>query len=268
MLLLGLASGTGVCYHSRMGPAAAALAALLALGSPTGDEALRIGHKLWVNEAGGKVAPLTHWNRGEAFASLGIGHFIWYPAGREGPYTESFPALLEFLDSRGVAVPSWLWGPCPWPDRDSFYADFTSRKMVQLRSFLRGTVDYQARFAAQRLTKSLPKLLESAPADRRDFIAGQFARVAKAEGGLYALVDYVNFKGEGVAPGERYQGVGWGLLQVLDGMDPAAADPMNEFSDSAARVLTRRVRLAPPGKADARWLEVWLKRVRTYRTPA
>src|SRR5689334_11810727 len=151
-----------------MGPAAAALATLLALSSPSSDEALRIGKKLWRNEAGGKVSALTHWNNGEAFASLGIGHFIWYPSGYHGPYTESFPSLLEYLDARGVAVPSWLWGPCPWADRDAFYADFDSRKMLQLRAFLRATVDWQARFAAQRLAKSLPRLLESAPPERRE----------------------------------------------------------------------------------------------------
>lgn len=253
-----------------MGPAAVALATLLSLASPTGDEALRIGRKLWTNEAGGKVSALTHWNRGEAFASLGIGHFIWYPSGRVGPYTESFPALVEYLDARGVRVPAWLWGPCPWPDRESFYADFKSNRMLQLRSFLRTTVDYQARFAAQRLVRSLPRLLETVEPSRRAHVERQFARVARAEGGLYALVDYVNFKGEGIAPGERYEGHGWGLLQVLDGMsgDAEGDAALGEFSDSAASVLRRRVRLAPAGRHDARWLANWLKRVETYRPPA
>lgn len=251
-----------------MGPAAAALAALLALSSPTGDEALRIGQKLWRNEAGGKVSALTHWNRGEAFASLGIGHFIWYPSGDSGPYTESFPSLLEYLDARGVAVPAWLWGACPWPDRESFYADFESRKMVQLRSFLRSTVDWQARFAAHRLTLSLPRLLDAAPSELRPRLARQFQRVAQAPGGLYALVDYVNFKGEGVAAGERYGGVGWGLMQVLEEMPEDDGPALDAFAGSAARVLSRRVRLAPRARRDRLWLANWLKRVNTYRARA
>ena len=29
------------------------------------------------------------------------------------------------------------------------------------------------------------------------------------------MIDYVNFKGDGLKPTERYKGEGWGLLQVL-----------------------------------------------------
>jgi hypothetical protein len=47
-----------------------------------------IGKKVWANECDGKVEGLTSWNGGEAFPSLGIGHFIWYPAGRRGPFDE------------------------------------------------------------------------------------------------------------------------------------------------------------------------------------
>src|SRR5438552_18973326 len=56
-------------------------------------EALRIGKRIWQNECNGTVAGLTSWNTGEDFASLGIGHFIWYPEGRRGPFEESFSKL-------------------------------------------------------------------------------------------------------------------------------------------------------------------------------
>ena len=39
------------------------------------------GMKIWQNESGATVSGLTHWNEGEEFPSLGIGHFIWYPHG-------------------------------------------------------------------------------------------------------------------------------------------------------------------------------------------
>ena len=52
------------------------------------------------------------------------------------------------------------------------------------------------------------------------------------------MIDYVNFKGEGTNPKERYHGEGWGVLQVLDGME---RDGANAFGESAARVLARRV---------------------------
>ena len=50
-----------------------------------------LGNRIWKNECAGSVAGLVSWNDGEAFPSLGIGHFIWYPAGYTGPFDESFP---------------------------------------------------------------------------------------------------------------------------------------------------------------------------------
>ena len=47
-----------------------------------GAELDRIGKRIWQNECGGTADGLTSWNAGENFASLGIGHFIWYPKGR------------------------------------------------------------------------------------------------------------------------------------------------------------------------------------------
>src|ERR1035438_10094797 len=88
----------------------------------TPAQAHEIGLKIWQNEAGGKVQLLTHWNKGEDFGSFGIGHFIWYPAGKQGPFTESFPSALDAIAASGVTLPAWLQGhpPCPWPDRDAF----------------------------------------------------------------------------------------------------------------------------------------------------
>ncbi|MFZ4681922.1 MAG: hypothetical protein ACOYMS_05440, partial [Terrimicrobiaceae bacterium] len=42
-------------------------------------QANEIGRRIWKNECAGSVDGLTSWNSGEDFASLGIGHFIWYP---------------------------------------------------------------------------------------------------------------------------------------------------------------------------------------------
>ena len=77
---------------------------------------------------------------------------------------------------------------------------------------------------------------------RRNFFA-----VAESPQGVYALIDYVNFKGEGVNPNERYKGQGWGLAQVLLEMKaaPSGAAAAKEFGESAKRVLKRRVGNAP-----------------------
>src|SRR5438132_6606782 len=77
------------------------------------SQALRIGTRIWQNESGGTIAGLTAWNYGEDFASLGIGHFIWYPAGRRGPFEESFPLLVRYFKRNGVNIPDWLMNSCP-----------------------------------------------------------------------------------------------------------------------------------------------------------
>ena len=83
----------------------------------------RVGLRIWQNECAGSVAGLTSWNAGEAFASLGIGHFIWYPKGQRGPFEESFPQLVAFAEARGVKMPAWTKGPCPWSSKAAFEAE-------------------------------------------------------------------------------------------------------------------------------------------------
>src|SRR5262249_41726179 len=194
----------------------------------------------------------TSWNAGEDFASLGIGHFIWYPAGKRGPFEESFPRLLEFLRQQKVPLPAWLTRdtPCPWSNREAFLAEFHSARMNELRALLASTVPQQARFAAMRLEAALPLMLEAAPASQRAQLRARFENVAAAPRGIYALVDYVNFKGEGVKLTERYNGEGWGLLQVLQAMhgDPVGTAATREFSASAIRVLAARVANSPPAR--------------------
>jgi hypothetical protein len=234
------------------------------------EDAQEIGRKVWVNEAGGKVSALTHWNKGETFASLGIGHFIWYPAGQEGPFDESFPKMLAFVSAQGAKLPQWLsaQGDCPWPDIESFQKDLDSPRMIELRTFLADTVPLQARFLALRLEEALPKILAAAPVRERTLLQARFYRTASSGStGLYALMDYVNFKGEGVKETERYNGQGWGLLQALEGMKDCDPGPLTlkSFADSAAAALARRVKNSPPERSEARWLPGWLKRIDTYR---
>jgi len=227
-------------------------------------QAERIGRMLWHNESGGTIAGLTAWNSGEDFASLGIGHFIWYPADKRGPFEESFPPLLQYLISSGLSVPAWLKqaNACPWSDRTQFLADQQSPRMKELRSLLAGTIAFQARFAALRLERALPKMLEAVQSGNREKVQENFYRVAGEPQGLYALVDYVNFKGEGTLASERYRGEGWGLLQVLEEMGKGPA--RSEFSRAADRVLTRRVANSPVGRNEKRWLPGWRNRILTY----
>ena len=110
----------------------------------------------------GTVAGLTSWNKGEYFASLGIGHFIWYHGKRRGPFEESFPPLIRFIKAKGVSgIPSWITPTtkCPWTSREAFLAAKDSAKMKELRAFLHRTIPTQTAFILQRLEKALPKML-------------------------------------------------------------------------------------------------------------
>lgn len=244
---------------------AAALAAFVPLagaGELSDADLARIGRKVWINECAGTVSGLTSWNEGEAFASLGIGHFIWYPAGERGPFEESFPPLVAYLAGHGADVPGWMRGACPWQTRVEFMAAQDGQRMDALRTLLAGTVGLQARFLAQRMHEALPKMLAAAPGTAEQ-VRRNFERLEATGPGTFALIDYVNFKGEGTLDTERYNGQGWGLLQVLEAM-PETGDATEEFAQAAKAMLRRRVRNAPPDRHEERWLPGWEARVERY----
>jgi hypothetical protein len=239
------------------------LAAQASTAALSDSQALEIGRRIWKNECAGTVSGLTSWNKGEEFPSLGIAHFIWYPAGRTGPFEESWPGLARFLKTQGVRVEDWMLGACPWKNRDAFMADLDGPRLTALRAMLSKTVAAQARYAAMRMEAALPKMLAATTPAQRAKIETNFRRVAAEPLGFYALMDYVNFKGEGVNPAERYNGQGWGLLQVLETM-PATGKALPEFARASDAVLTRRVQNAPPARNEAKWLPGWRNRLQTY----
>jgi hypothetical protein len=259
------------------------LAALLMLASASGreysiqlslteQELEWVGQQVFRNECAGRRECLVHWNRGEAFPSLGIGHFIWYPEGVSGPFVESFPTLIRHMQGRSAAVPEWLNKTpvpgAPWADRAQFLASADSNRIAALRAFLADTKGEQAAFIVGRARESLEKIIAAAPSARQASIRQQLEALSKTPGGTYAVIDYVNFKGEGLSPTERYEGQGWGLLQVLLAMSDSADSPvLPRFRAAAAEVLTRRAHNADKPIERERWLPGWLKRLETYREP-
>ena len=184
-------------------------------------EAVSVGNKVWRNECGGRIDGLTSWNVGEDFPSLGIGHFIWYPVNAHDKFEESFPRLVAFPETNHARVPAWLNSDmrCPWNSREEFLRDFNGNKLTELRACLQNTVPLQTKFILQRLEQNLPKILEHVSSEEQPILKARFYNVlTSGSAGTFALIDYVNFKGEGVNEGERYKGQGWGLLQVLEGM--------------------------------------------------
>lgn len=229
-----------------------------------------IGKKIWQNECGGTIDGLTTWNAGEEFPSLGIGHFIWYTASHRGPFTESWPQFVAYCQQRGVNLPAIARSAhAPWNSAAEFKRDFRSTRMNELRQWLASTVTLQTDFIMARSRAALPKILAGAPANDRARIAANYQKVANSAQGQYALIDYVNFKGDGLNPSERYNGKGWGLLQVLGGMKDVSSGPAaaSEFGASATRALNRRIDNSPPARGEARWREGWTNRCRTYGNP-
>lgn len=226
----------------------------------------RIGQRIWENECGGRVEGLTSWNEGEDFASLGIGHFIWYPAGESGPFKESFPELIAYFQQSGVTLPAWLakTPDCPWPNRNAFLRDKDSQRQKDLRALLASTVSRQTNFIIARLNAAKPRLA-AAPEANADLISRNMDLLGQTPAGNFAMIDYVNFKGEGLKPQERYNGQGWGLLQVLTEMQTnSAADAPKAFASAAKEVLSRRVRNSPPERNERRWLQGWHNRCDRY----
>ena len=230
-------------------------------------ETAAIGRKIWQNESGGTVAGLTTWNGGEEFPSLGIGHFIWYPAGFQGRFEESWPHFIAFARQRGANPPAVaLEADSPWNSKAEFQKDFNGPRMTGLREWLAGSVGLQTDYIVGRSRAALPKVLAAAPASERARIEANYRKVATTPQGNYALVDYVNFKGDGTQASERYNGYGWGLMQVLGEMKdvPAGAAAATEFSAAAKRVLSRRIANSPPARGEKRWEEGWHNRCATY----
>lgn len=240
--------------------------------------AARVGRQVWLNETGGNRDQITAWNATEDFPSLGIGHFIWFPEGLETRFKESFPAMLEFLRRNGAKPPVWLdkssVPPSPWKTRSQFMRDFHSPRMVQLRRFLHDTVDLQAQYLAIRVNGALPAILASLPDPKdREHVRRQYNRVVAASPDFYPLIDYVNFKGEGVSDSETFpnrktgEPEGWGLKDVLlamKGTSQKREQVLSDFADAARFVLLRRIANNP---VDRKWQRGWLARVETYRRP-
>jgi hypothetical protein len=234
-----------------------------------------IAQKVWQNEGSGLDKFLIHWNYGEDFASLGIGHFIWFPEGHTERFREVFPMVLKYMEQKNVTMPKWLNSktPCPWNNKEELVLarESNDKKFVELFNFLKETKPYQAMFMSERAFNALPQMLDKLDTkEEKELITKRFNDILyNADGsinehGLYVITDYVNFKGEGTLESERYNGLGWGTLQVLQNIDPYEKDKFKAFSDSAKAMLSRRIANSPPARGEERWRNNWNRRVGTY----
>lgn len=266
-LIISFLAGLLLCLQTGLAPAA-----------PSPDEALDealdeedltwLGQQIFQNECASRFTCLTSWNEGEDFPSFGIGHFIWYREGQQEIYRESFPHLLRYLRQHGTTLPDWVVDhdfEQPWADRDSFLADLEGEELSSLRQVLAATMALQTRFIIERFLEAQTQVLDNdAPGASERLAKLEALSLASPPYGIYALIDYVNFKGSGIDPAERYQGQGWGLAQVLDRMSDDEAFTLQAFVAAAESVLEARVHNAPPARDEQRWLPGWKKRLQTY----
>lgn len=173
------------------------------------------------------------------------------------------------FSQNGKGLPAYSDVDSPWQSRADFYANIDSARMEELRMLLATTQREQAQFIIARLEGSIGAIIAQTPEPDRARVKYRAERLARCHSpaGLYALIDYVHFKGTGLAEGERYAGQGWGLQQVLNAMDDNYA-PLESFAAAAKQTLARRVANAPSDRREQRWLKGWHNRIDTYLAAA
>ena len=136
-----------------------------------------IGARIYQNEALGKAEYLIHWNEGEDFPSLGIGHFIWFPEAVDAPFDEQFPALVSYLHEElpgNLQMPGWLQDldpfVAPWISKEQFDDARSSSQMISLRTWLEATQLYQARFIVSAFEQRWRDL--DLPAEQKQALSG------------------------------------------------------------------------------------------------
>ena len=213
---------------------------------------------------------LTRWDEGANYMFAGIGHFTWYPRDTKKIFAETFPRMLDFLEESGATLPKWLsesrFRGCPWNSRDEFLLERKGAVLSGLRKFLQDTVKLQVGYIVSNAQTAIERISSTRPAsDQQEFI-DKINLLLQSPQGFYPLIDYVSFKGGGCSPEERYQGMGWGLLQVLTEMKMPGSPSLakRSFAEAAVRILERRVANAPVERHEEKWSPVWKKRVQSY----
>ncbi len=114
-------------------------------------------NRIYINETGGIKNNLVYWNKGEEFASLGIGHFIWFPKNYNGPFKESFPSLIGYYKEKNIELPSLFkdYTYCPWSNYDEFIKEKDNPKVLEAINFLDSTREVQGEFMINRLISSM-----------------------------------------------------------------------------------------------------------------
>lgn len=240
----------------------------------TNAQAQVVGDKIWNNETTYRFDQpktwsrhelLTFWNQEEPFPSIGIGHFIWPPENYTGPFSEGkFHKVIAYIKSKtSLSIPRALCERyCPWKTREDFYKNFHSPEMQEIRDFLWNNRGLQLQFMLEHVNKTIRDILAVDPS-----LSDTISALLKEPNGPYTLVDYLNFKLTGLDPKQRYNGQGWGLMQVLQNMkNHPAPTSCESFSFSARYLLILRVLNSPVDENQHLWIPNWVARTNSYRS--
>jgi len=226
-------------------------------------QAETIALKIAKNEDTDKRLNLIRWHREENYPILGLASFIWH-SNSENVSEPSFNGFLTHLD-QSHALPDWLVGVKEplWGSHEEFLSNSRGEFENKLRDFLQDTMDEQIQYLILKLEAKLPKMLKEVKNPfAKMHVYENFYHVAVQENGVYALLDYWVFMGDGISSGERYNNQGWGLLHVLENTKGDSDNLVQTFVSSAELLLTRRVENAPVD--ERKFLHEWRRRLHTY----
>jgi len=179
--------------------------------------------------------------------------------------------MIDYYVANKVEIPKWLLQArkigAPWKNKEVFERARLDKEFQQLKTILMNTKALQTQFFFDRVNASIPEIITHVAPAYKKHIVSNYNALVNSRGGLYPLIDYINFKGKGIKATERYNNQGWGLLQVLKNMRPVKRGPgaLAEFSRVAYLMLKRRVQNSPIEKNEKRWLPGWKKRTDSYR---
>ncbi|MFZ4116632.1 MAG: hypothetical protein ACOYK6_07940 [Chthoniobacterales bacterium] len=245
--------------------------------NPTQDQLPLIGKRFFKDQKAEENKPKWGEDQEHNFVYIGSLEYIWYGENNRAQFVEDWPTVASRLKAAGLPIEDWALGACPWNTKEDFDEEVKSSTLPD------STLDPESRIGkliallsqdeaktvqVQTLVDRLNRALESShdssltPTIFQDLPPGELellksnldavASVQDAKGhplGLYALIDYPYFKGEGTAIGEHCNVDGWGLQEVLLNMDPnkvkdadgVVDGPLQAFIDSGMATLDRRI---------------------------
>lgn len=228
---------------------------------PSEEKMSALENKIKKNEVSSQDK-VMYWHLHEPFPYLGIGRFIWFPKDASFSYEEDFPSLLKFMKSKGHKLPDWLDADfhCPWSTRQEFEKD--QKKQFELKQALDSGIDLQIKFLVIHSFEIFQKIIDSCEPSHQAAIQSKFENILKDPRGLYALIDYCQFKGSGLNEKEFKDGHGFGLKQVIEAL-PSDCLNVEGFVKTAKDILKQRVKNS--NGHDEKWLSSWINRLDRYR---